>query len=58
MEVESLIKKWGIKVPGTGVNLEGQKDSKRIRDSPSKNPKAKKQTTISKYWLAKDDQNH
>ena len=38
-----------------GEKLEGPKISKRIRDSPSKNLKAKKQTTISNYWLAKDE---
>ena len=44
-----------IPPPGGGENLEGPKNSKRIRGSPSKNPKPKKQTTISNYWLAKDE---
>ena len=41
-----------IPPPGGGGNLEGAHISKRDRDSPLKNPKAKKQTTISNYWLA------
>ena len=40
-----------IPPPGCCKNMKGPKISKGIRESLSKNPKAKKQTTISNYWL-------
>ena len=37
--------------------MEVPTNSKRARDSPSKSSKAKKQTTISNYWLANKNKN-